>query len=101
MKMALRVAARHSRRDGQITPEQYAAVMDAIRHPERKKLDGTPINLIDAVEEYTTQQMGVQGKFIDWQGVIQWFKDHWPQIIQTLCSLLSLCILFADEPKKR
>ncbi len=97
--MALRVAARHAKRDGQITAEQYAVVMDAIRHPERKKIDGTSINLVEEVEKYTTQQMGVQGKLVDWPGVIQWFKDHWSQIIQTLCSLISLCILFADTPK--
>lgn len=99
MKMVLRTAARHSKREGHLTNEQYEFVMDVIRHPERKKQDETPINLIEEVEKYTTQQMGLQGRFINWDSVKKWFQEHWAQVIQVLCSLISLCVILAKEPE--
>lgn len=93
MHMVLRAEARHSKREGLLTKEQYEIVMDAIRHPDRQKKDGTKVNLIEEIEKYTTSQMGVQGRLIDWASVKQWFKDHWLQIIQTICSIISVCII--------
>ncbi len=93
MKMVLRAEARQSKREGLLTSEQYEIVRDAIRHPDRKKKDGTPINLIDEVEKYTNHQMGLQGKLINWSNVRQWFKDHWVQILQVISSILSVAIL--------
>jgi hypothetical protein len=89
MKSAMRIAARVSRREGKLTEQQYRKIMIAIRHPNQKKPDGTPVNLMEEIEAHVTQEMGKQGLAINWPGVIQWFKDHWLQIL-SLLSLISL-----------
>ena len=93
LKLALRIAARHSRRDKTITEEQYLTVMDAIRHPVRKCKDGTTCNVIEKIEEHVSKEMGRDGLTINWDAVIQWVKDHWVQIVQLILSLSMLFIL--------
>jgi hypothetical protein len=44
---------------------------------------------MEEIEAHVTQEMGKQGLAINWPGVIQWFKDHWLQIL-SLLSLISL-----------
>lgn len=100
MKMAMRVAARHSRKDGKLTEEQYQTVMDAIRNPVRNLKDGTTVNLMDKIETQVNTEMGKQGLNINWDAVIQWFKDHWVQILQAIAALLSIAVLLDSGPAK-
>lgn len=100
MKLTMRIAARVSRRDGKLTEEQYQTVMDAIRHPVRKCKDGSTINLMEKIENQVNTEMGKQGLDINWDAIIQWFKDHWLDVLKMIISLLPLFVILDSGPPK-
>lgn len=96
-KVLYRRAARESFKEGVLTQEQYAQLMEVLRHPLRKKLrSNEKINLLNEVEKYTNKNIGKQGA--GWDAVLQWLKDHWVDILKLLLSLL---VLLEPPPKDK
>jgi hypothetical protein len=93
MKICMRIAARMSRSEGTLAEVDYQKIMKAIRHPSQVTADGTQVDLLQEIESHVTKSMGCQGLAINWDGVIQWFKDHWLDILQIILKLLPLFFL--------
>jgi hypothetical protein len=93
MKYAMRKAARHSYLEGTLTSEQYKTVMSVIRHPMQKGLDGNMVDVIAYVEKFATDEMGKQGWSINWDTVIQWFKDNWLKVLQAIAAIVTIIVL--------
>jgi hypothetical protein len=83
LKMAMRVAARHSHRDGTLTDEQFKTVMSAIKSPDAK--------VMTAIENHVSKNTVKGGQ--TWQNLVQWFKDHWQDILKLILSLLPVLLL--------
>ncbi len=96
MKLVMRIAARHSRRDGTLTEADYQTIMGAIRHPVRKCKDGSTVNIMDKLETHVSNEMGKQGLNINWDSVIQWFKDHWLEILQAIAAIVTIAVVVLD-----
>ena len=93
-RLLYRQTLRSSFKNGEITEDQYAILMDALRHPvRRRKLGNTDVDLMDEIEKYVSSNVPKTGNFLI--AIVVWLKDHWVDILKFLLTLLVLL----DEPK--
>lgn len=96
-KVLYRRAARESFRDGKLTQEQYEQIMLVLRHPIRRRLNGTGrTDILAEVEKYTREKMPKEG--INWEAILQWLKDNWLTILKLI---LSLVVLLEPPPQDK
>ena len=98
-KPLYRIAARRSLREGTISREDYDKVMETLRWPRRLRRDsGETVEVLDGVQDYVYGQMELEGRKIDWDGVLEWIKEHWVDILKIIITLL---VLLEPPPKEK
>ena len=98
-KPLYRMAARKGRREGTISREDYDKVMETLRWPQRTRRDsGDKVEVLNSVQDYVYGQMEIEGCKIDWDGVLEWIKEHWVDILKIIITLL---VLLEPPPKEK
>ena len=102
----LRNAVCIARERGELSREQADLLYDAIVRPGRRSTDGETCNLVARIHDECCRlvecdvavpravRVAVRSVAFDWEGIRSWFRDHWPQLLQFLMSLLSVFIMF-------
>lgn len=103
--MSLHRAARVALHEGKITQEQADTINGVIRSPLRKSEDGRTCDILEEARQHTAviaahdpnlsaEERNQAFNFsFDWSSIWTWIKDHLPQILQCIASLLSIFIL--------
>ena len=98
-KPIYRIAARRALRAGTLSRDDYDKVMETLRWPHRiRKESGDKVAVLPVVQDYVYEQMELEGLEIDWDGILDWIKDHWVDILKIIISLL---ILLEPPPKEK
>jgi hypothetical protein len=93
---------------GECTPEQADRIYKLIDNPRGKDKDGNEIDGIAMLRTRVTEMVkadqslpkGVRmsvdmvGFEWNWEGIIQFFKDHWLQILQAVAAILTILMFF-------
>ena len=98
-KPLYRIAARRGLREGTISREDYDKVMETLRWPHRLRRDsGEKVEVLGEIQDYVYGQMVLESRKIDWNGVLDWIKEHWIDILKIIISLL---VLLDPPPKEK
>jgi len=97
-KAVLRQAARAGLLEGKISISDWLKIQGVLLNSKRTAEDGTKINLIDEIAQYSTDTMLKEGHVavgatvdsIDWTSVLEWLKNAMPTILQFITTLMSL-----------
>lgn len=96
-KFLYRRAIREAYASGQMSAEQYSQLTQVLRHPIRKRLRGEErVDILAEIEKYTLDKLPKEG--INWNGILQWLKDNWQEILKLV---LSLVVLLEPAPKDK
>jgi|SRR3972149_506053 len=77
----LRQELMRRRDEGKVSEEEYGQAFDAMENPR-------------TAQRVILRSQDELGE-IDWDGIVQWIKDHWLDILKII---LTICLLFL-EPK--
>jgi hypothetical protein len=79
---------------GALTKAQHETLMEAIRRPRRRKLNGEQVDLMAEIEKYTMANTPKSGNII--KAIYDWLVENWDKILKMILMLLPL---FLKEPE--